>query len=91
MRSLAFRIDYLRSHSTYFLPTLTRSVEVRCQHLGSDILQPVAGHFGNSRQWRQSLHEAAALVLHAICGILADLVDERNGLDRGAGFEKDYW
>lgn len=66
-------------------------MEMRAQHLRSHILQPATRNLPGGRQRRQSLHEAATLMLNAICGILADLVHERNRLDGRACFEKHHW
>ena len=57
-------------------------MKVRSDNLSGNVPQTVACNLPNDRQWRQSLDEATALMFHPICRVLADLVNERDGLNR---------
>jgi hypothetical protein len=56
--------------------------------LFGDFGQTFIGRLTYGSDWGQSLHKTAALLLHSVCRILTNLLDERDRVDGFPRFEK---
>lgn len=60
----------------YLLPRLIGSMEMRSKHLFRHGFEASSGCLFDCRHWCETLHKTTVLRLGAICGILADFLDE---------------
>lgn len=78
------------SFTTYLLRRHRRPMEVRRQHLLRYLLQSLHRRLAHQSHRRQSLRRPRPLVHRVRHGILADLVNETDRLDRSDGFEEHH-
>ena len=64
---------------------------MRCKHLLCDSLKTFLVGFLNTGDWGQSFDETTVPVLYTICGILADLVDKGDRINRRSRLEEDHY
>ena len=77
-------------YRSYLLPCILFPVKMRCKDLFCDRLKTFLIGFLNACDRGEAFHKTTILVLNAVYGILADLVDKRYRLNWCSCLEKDH-
>lgn len=75
---------------SYLLSCISFPMEMRCEDSLSDSFKALLVGLLNARDRSQALYKTTILVLNAVCGVLADLVDKRHRFHRCSCLEEDH-
>lgn len=66
-------------------------MKMRRKNALRDFLKAFLSCLADGRNRRQPFHEAAVLLLNAICSVLTNLLNKRHGVNRIPRFEEQHW